>query len=194
MVLKRPLWGKEAFPVHRVEAGHIICAGYNCRIKSEMVALSRGKQEGILAQEREAVRLANQHLQPQAGLVEGLKAVEVGVLVEDKLESHVCANTGSAHLSSISSLQLQLLHQARELPPSLLTWAVFLLEVLLHVEGAADALVGDGRGEDAAAVDLLAQPVAGLEKVSRGDGGVASKAGKLGVLEEAEQGGESLLK
>ena len=65
---------------------------------------------------------------------------------------------------------------------------------MLHVEGAADALVSDGWGEQAAAVDWLALPVAGLEKVSRGDGRIATNAGKLRVLEKSEQGRERFLK
>ena len=64
---------------------------------------------------------------------------------------------------------------------------------MLHVEGATYALVSDGRGEEAAAVDLLAHPVAGLEKVSWGDGRVSANAGKLCVLEKSEQSRERLV-
>ena len=63
----------------------------------------------------------------------------------------------------------------------------------MHVEGATDALVSDGRGEEAAAVDRLAHPVASLQKVSRGDGRVSSNAGELCVLEKSEQSRERLL-
>ena len=67
------------------------------------------------------------------------------------------------------------------------------MKVLLHVEGATDALVSDGWGEQAAAVDQLAHPVAGLKEVSRGDGRVSCNAGKLCVLEKSEQCRECLL-
>ena len=121
MVLKRPLRGKETFPVFRVETCHSVCTGYDRGGKSKVVTLSWSEQEGVLTQERKGFGLPYQHLQPLAWLVKGLQAVKVGVLVEDELKSHVCADTGLAHLFSISPLLLQLLHQARELPPSLLT-------------------------------------------------------------------------
>ena len=98
MVLKRPLGGKETFPVFRVETCHSVCTGYDGGGKSKVVALSWSKQEGILTQERKGFGLPYQHLQPLAWLVEGLQAIEVGVLVEDKLKPHVCPNTGLLHL------------------------------------------------------------------------------------------------
>ena len=121
MVLKRPLGGKETFPVFRVETCHSVCTGYDGGGKPKVVTLSWSEQEGVLTQERKGVGLPYQHLQPLAWLVKGLQAVKVGVLVEDKLKSHVCPDTGLSHLFSFSSLLLQLLHQARELPPSFLT-------------------------------------------------------------------------
>ena len=120
-MLKRPLRGKETSPISGMETGHSVCAGQHSSIESKMVAPSWGEQERILTQERKGVGLPYQHLQALAWLVEGLQAVEVGVLVEDKLESHVCADTGFSHPSSICSFPLQLLHQARELPLSFLT-------------------------------------------------------------------------
>ena len=120
-MLKRPLRGKETSPISGMETGHSVCAGQHSSIESKMVAPSWGEQEGILTQERKGVGLPYQHLQPLAWLVEGLQAVEVGVLVEDKLKSHVCADSGLSHLFSITSLPLQVLHQARELPLSFLT-------------------------------------------------------------------------
>ena len=123
MVLKRAFRWKETSPVYRVETGHGVCTGYHSCTESNVVALSWSKQEGILAQERKGFGLPYQHLQPLAWLVEGLQAVEVGVLVEDELKSHVCANTRLVYpLFFIRSfLLLQLFHQARELSPSLLT-------------------------------------------------------------------------
>ena len=97
MVLKRALRWKETSSVGRMETGHGVCTGYHSGTKSNVVALSRSKQEGILTQERKGFGLPYQHLQPLAWLVEGLQAVEVGVLVEDKLKSHVCSNTGLLH-------------------------------------------------------------------------------------------------
>ena len=103
MVLKRPLGGKETFPVFRVETCHSVCTGHDGGGKSKLVTLTRGKQEGVLTQERKGAGLPYQHLQPLAWLMKGLQAVKVGVLVEDELKSHVCADTGLLHFFSFSS-------------------------------------------------------------------------------------------
>ena len=136
VVLKRPLGGKETFPVHRVETCHSVCTGYDGGGKSKVVALSWSEQEGVLTQERKGFGLPYQQLQPLAWLVEGLQAVEVGVLVEDKLEAHVCPGIGlPCFLISIIFPMLQLLRQARELLCRFLTSALFLFDkVLLQVE------------------------------------------------------------
>ena len=96
--MKRPLGGKETFPVFRVETCHSVCTGDDSGGKSKVVTLSWSEQKGVLTQQRKGVGLPYQHLQPLPWLMEGLQAVEVGVLVEDKLKSHVCANTGPLHL------------------------------------------------------------------------------------------------
>ena len=120
-MLKRAFRWKETSSVGRMETGHGVSTSNDSCGKPKMVALARAKQKRFLTEERKGFGLPYQQLQPLAWLVEGLQAVEVGVLVEDKLKSHVCANARLLHLFFVIYLLLQLLHQARELPPSLLT-------------------------------------------------------------------------
>ena len=136
MVLKRALRWKETSSVGRMETGHGVSTSNDSCGKPKMVALARAKQKRFLTEERKGFGLPYQQLQPLAWLVEGLQAVEVGVLVEDKLETHVCPGIGlPCFLISILFPMLQLLHQARELLCRLFTSAVFFFDkVLLQVE------------------------------------------------------------
>ena len=140
-----------------------------------------------MTQKWKRARLPNEHPESLVRHVQGLQAVQVGVLVQNNLQPHISANVGFPHrLITFTSLKFS--HKAGELICLLTIFAPFLPQVVLQVEGATYSVVGYCRGEKVPAVNFPPSPGASLDKMSGRYFRVVQRTREPRVPHQSEQG------